>query len=170
MDPLTWLREQYARITGLPDRLARVAADARAVMADPTQPRELRERASRLWAAAVTDRAEAQRLLRDHIRTQQQGMSGLQAFPIVFLIGGLTAAAAMSTLVALFGRASAYERELALIESGTVSVSDVERLRETSPDAPGGVTASIREAGNIVKLALIGAAGIAAFKLWGKRG
>lgn len=170
MDPLAWLREQWARISSLPTRLQEVANGAHAILSDSSQPRALRDRAGRVWSGAIADRAEVDRLLRDNIRAQQEGMRGLAAFPVIFVVGAISAAAIVAKLADIFGRASTYERELALLEAGTVTVSDMERLRDNAPDAPGGVAATIRETGKVVKLALVGVAGFAAYKLWGKRG
>lgn len=170
MNPLEWLRAQYARITQLPARLDAIIDRANRAVRSAPRSGPQRERAARIWADALQDRAEVRRLLRDHIRTDTgNGLSGLGLAPVVLIVGGLTAAGVMATLVGLFGRASAYERELALIESGSATVEDIERLRDDAPVGPGGVTATIRESANLLKVALVGAAGLAAFKLWGKR-
>lgn len=172
MLPLTWLRAQWARITALPARLDEVIERAHAILTDARQSSAARQRAGRVWADAMQDRAAVRNLLSRNLRidTTRSAMEGLGVLPLVLVVGGITAAAAMATLVAIFGRESTYQRELGLLEAGVLTPDDLERFRDRAPeDDAGGVAASIRAAGGFLKVALVGAAGVAAWKLWGKR-
>ena len=166
MTALDWLRAEWARITGLPTRLTDIIEASRAILADRSRPYAVRQRAARIWADALQDRAAVRNLLAVHVRESAPGLRGLGAGPVVLVLAGITAATAMATVVAVFGRASTYERELDLLASGAVTVAELERIRESAPDTGGGVAATIREAGSFLKVAALVAVGVVAFKAW----
>lgn len=171
MDPLQWLRERWAEILGLSGRLDRVVSRAHAALSDQSLPRELRERAADIWAGAVADRAELARILRDNVREQTGAgtatMQGLGAFPVLVVVGGVTAVAVAAALAAIFGRASAYERELDLIATGTVTVDELDRIRREAP-AEGGVAGTLREASTLLRVVLVVGLGYVAWRTWGR--
>lgn len=169
VSPLDWLRAEWARITGLSARLTDIIEASRAIYSDRARPGPVRQRAARIWADALQDRAAVRNLLAVHVRESAPGLRGLGAGPVVLVVAGITAAAAMATIVAVYGRASAYERELDLLASGSVTVAELDRIRDRAPDTGGGVAATIREAGSFLKLAAVVAAGVVAFKAWKAR-
>lgn len=167
MNPLAWLRAEWARITNLPARLSAIIADAHRVMARASSSADAKSRAGRIWIDATQDRAEVNRLLRNHLR-ESTSLGGLGLGPLILVVGGVAAASVAATLVAIFGRASAYEQELQLIHEGAATAGDIERLRDGA-NTGGGVAATIREAGSFLKVAALTAAGVFAFKLWRSR-
>lgn len=156
MDPLQWLREKYADITNLPERLQAIANRAHALLSDQRLPSDKRQRAGRVWANANADRAEVVKLLNHHVREMSPAgpAAGLQAWPLLIVVG-ISAASAAAALVAIFGRASTYEQELVAIASGHVTPAEIEELREGVP-VSGGVAGSLREARNLLMIAVVG--------------
>ncbi len=161
--PMSWLRSKWANLTGLPARLQTIENAARAVSRDPSRSREDRNRGARLATDVMFDRAEVQRILRENLRQQDDGLGAL---PVLLIVGGASVLAVATTLVAIFGRVSTYDRELRAIERGSVTPAEVVDLRRGA-ETGGGVAATLRETGNLVKIAMAGAAAWFAWKQWG---
>lgn len=167
-DPLSWIRSKWAEITNLPDRLTAVETEAIAIVRDTDgYPLSVRQHAADIAVEARDDRAKVLNLLNRHLEVRDlRGIrDGLGAVPVVWVVGGLSAAAAAGTLLAVLRRSREYELELDAIRSGAATPDEIVRLR----DERGGVTETIRAASDFLRVALIGGAAYYAYKQWGTR-